>query len=63
MAKKTFFVLEPLRHDAEDYAIGSKIALEAKEAASLLAAGVLGTDGPVVAEEAEPVVDAESPAE
>lgn len=63
MAKKTFFVLEPLRHDGEDRPVGSKISLDPKEAASLLASDVLGTDGPVAAEEAEPVVDAESPEE
>lgn len=60
MAKKTLFVVEPLRHDGDDYPVGGKITLEAKEAAGLLASGVISAEA---AEEVQPVIDAESPAE
>jgi len=66
MAKKTFFVCEPLRHDGVDYAVGEKLALEAKEAAGLLAAGALSADAVAVesTEEAEQAAaESESPAE
>jgi len=55
MAKKTFFVCEPLCYDGIDYAVGEKLALEAKEAAGLLAAGALSADAVAVesTEEAE----------
>ena len=65
MAKKTFFVREPLRHNGDDFAVGAEITLEAKEATGLLASGVLSADAPAVAvaaEEVQPVIDAESPA-
>lgn len=36
-----FTVHEPLRHDGEDYPVGSTIDLSAKAAAGLVVAGVL----------------------
>lgn len=66
MAKKTFFVCEPLRHDGDDYAVGEKLVLDAKEAAGLLAAGAISADAVAVesTEEAEQgTAESESPAE
>lgn len=63
MAKKTYFVKEPLQHDGEVFAVGSEITLDTKLAAGLLESGVISVELPVAAEEAAPVIDAESPAE
>ena len=66
MAKKTFFVREPLQHDGESFAVGSKIALEANQAAGLLAAGVIATEAAVVEstdEASDQAAASESPAE
>lgn len=67
MAKKTFFVHEPLQHDGESFPVGSKIALEVSQADGLLAAGVISTAPvPVIEstdESTDPVVTPESPAE
>jgi hypothetical protein len=70
MAKKTFFALEPLLHDGDLFAVGGKIALEAKEATGLLAAGAISADAPLAEpvvesteEAAHEAVESESPAE
>lgn len=36
MAKKTYTVTSPIKHDGEDYAVGEQIDLDPKEAAGLL---------------------------
>lgn len=66
MAKKTYFVQEPLQHDGESYSVGSEISLDTKLAAGLLESGVISTAAPVVEstdESAQVAGESESPAE
>lgn len=55
MAKKKYFVADPLRHDGEDFPVGSTITLEPSQAEALLKAGVLSSVAPetVAPEDAE----------
>ena len=41
MATKTYYVVEPVRHDGNDFAPGAKIDLEPEQASPLLKAGVV----------------------
>lgn len=55
MAKRTYYVVEPLCHDGEDVPVGGKVELEegSKSAKDLLAAKVITTQKPVAANEAK----------
>lgn len=46
MATKTYYVIEPVRHNGADFAPGTKIDLEPEEAAPLLKVAVVATRKP-----------------